>query len=375
VAIRTRAAILRESPGDFEVVDINLDEPRQGEIQVRMVATGLCHSDEHMRTGDVVVGHYPMITGHEGAGIVEAVGPRTPGWEVGDHVVFAFLPSCGKCRWCSTGLSNLCDLGAYLLVGSRFDDLSSFRYRLDDGTEVGQNCGLGTYAERTVVSVDSAIKIDKDLPLDKVCLLGCCVGTGWGSAVYSADVEPGETVIVMGVGGVGIHAVQGAAHAGAITVVAVDPVEMKRELALELGATHAFATIAEADAWVKTRTNGQGADKVIISVGVVRGEHIAEGVAAIRKGGTVVITGVAPMSEVGIPVSPFELTLMQKRIQGSLFGACNPHADIPRQIELYRAGKLKLDEVVTTTYRLDQISEAYEDMYAGRNIRGVILYP
>jgi NDMA-dependent alcohol dehydrogenase len=372
--MKTRAAIIRQSPGTFEVVDLDLDEPRQGELEVRMVATGLCHSDEHLQTGDMLAGHYPLIAGHEGAGVVEAVGPNTPGWEVGDHVVFAFIPSCGKCKWCAKGMTNLCDLGATLLQGSRFDDLTSYRYHLADGTDVGQSCGIGTFAERTVVSVDSAIKVAKDLPLDKVCLLGCCVGTGWGSAVNSAEVEPGDTVIIMGTGGVGIHAVQGAAHLGATNVVAVDPVAMKRDVALKLGATHAFASFEEADAFAKSVTNGQGADKTIITIGVVQGEHIAQGVSSIRKGGTVVLTGVAPVDAIGIPVSPFELTLMQKRIQGSLFGACNPRADIPRQIEMYRAGQLKLDEVVTTTYKLDQIVEAYEDMNAGRNMRGVIVY-
>jgi len=372
--MRTRAAIIRESPGKFEVVDIELDDPRQGEIQVKMVATGLCHSDDHLQTGDMPAGHYPIIAGHEGAGIVEAVGPNTPGWEVGDHVVFAFIPSCGRCRWCSEGMTNLCDLGAHLLLGSRFDDLSSYRYHLLDGTEVGQSCGIGTFSEHTVVSVDSAIKVAEDLPLDKMCLLGCCVGTGWGSAIYSAETRVGDVIIVMGVGGVGIHAVQGAAHAGATTVIAVDPVEMKRDFALQVGATHAFASVEPADEFAKSITNGQGADNVIITIGVVAGEHIAQGVAAIRKGGIVVLTGVTPVDHIGIPVSPFELTLMQKRIQGSLFGQCNPRADIPRQIEMYRTGQLNLNEMITTTYKLDEIVAGYEDMNAGRNMRGVILF-
>jgi Zn-dependent alcohol dehydrogenase len=181
-------------------------------------------------------------------------------------------------------------------------------------------------------------------------------------------------IIVAGIGGIGINAVQGAAHAGATTLIAVDPVEFKRETALRLGATHAFSLMGEADAYAKSVTIGQGADKAILTMGVVHGENIAEGFAAIRKGGTVVVTGVTPTGEIGIPVSPFELTLMQKRIQGSLFGACNPHADIPRQVQMYRAGQLKLDELVTRTYPLDEIVPAYEDMMAGRNIRGVVVF-
>jgi NDMA-dependent alcohol dehydrogenase len=370
----TRAAVLRESPGKFEVVDIELDAPRQGELQVRLVASGLCHSDEHFQTGDNIAAHYPIVMGHEGAGVVEAIGPNTAGWEVGDHVVFSFIPSCGKCRWCATGMTNLCDLGAHLTWGSRFDDLESFRFTLD-GTGVGQLCGLGTFAERTVVSTDSVIKVDKDLPLDRICLLACGVGTGWGSAVNAGSINPGDVVIVMGTGGVGVNAVQGAAHCGATTVIAADPVEFKRDVALTVGATHAFSSIAEADEYAKSITNGQGADTTIITVGVLTGTHIAEGLASIRKGGTLVVTSVGDMNaEAGVPINPWEITLMQKRIQGALFGQCNPRADIPRQIDMYRKGKLKLDELVTRTYTLDQVGQAYDDLMAGINIRGVITF-
>jgi NDMA-dependent alcohol dehydrogenase len=370
----TRAAIIRESPGKFEVVEVELDDPQQGEIRVKMVATGLCHSDEHLQTGDLLAGIYPFIAGHEGAGIVEAIGPNTPGWAVGDHVVLSFIPSCGHCRWCNEGMTNLCDLGAFMFRGCRLDGSDSFRNHLPDGTPLGQSCAVGTFSERTVVSVDSAIKLAKDLPLDKMCLLGCGVGTGWGSAVYSAETRVGDVTIIAGIGGVGINAVQGAAHAGASTVIAVDPVEFKRESALRIGATHAFASIAEADEHAKSITNGQGADAAILTMGVCHGQDIAEGFAAIRKGGTVVVTGVTPHDEIGIPISPMELTLIQKRIQGSLFGSCNPRADIPRQVQLYRAGQLKLDELITRTYTLDEVVAAYEDLNEGLNIRGVIRF-
>ncbi|MFF1553182.1 NDMA-dependent alcohol dehydrogenase [Rhodococcus erythropolis] len=372
--MQTRAAIIREAPGKFEVVDIELDEPRKNELLVRMVAAGMCHSDDHMRTADTVIDHYPMVMGHEGAGIVEAVGPDTEGWSVGDRVVFCYLPSCGKCRWCAEGMTNLCDLGATMLLGSRFSDPTSFRLRLPDGTEVGQNCGLGTLSERTVVSVDSAIKVPDDLELETICLLGCGVGTGWGSAVYLADVKPGDATIVMGTGGVGINAVQGAAHAGANYLVAVDPVELKRETALRLGATHAFADMNEAREFVNSVTNGQGADNTIVTVGVVHGDTIAEGFASVRKGGTVVVTGITPTNEVGIPISPFELTVMQKRIQGSMFGGCNPRADIPRQMQMYRTGLLELDSLVTAKYSLDDVNQGYDDMLAGKNIRGIVVF-
>ncbi|MEN2738379.1 NDMA-dependent alcohol dehydrogenase [Microbacterium sp. X-17] len=374
-AIATRAAVLTGSPGAFEIMDVLLDPPGPGELLVRMVAAGLCRSDDHFQTGDSIAGRYPFICGHEGAGVVEAVGPGTPGWEVGDHVVFSFIPSCGRCRWCSRGMTNLCDLGRYLMLGSRFADGGGYRVHLEDGTDVGQICGLGTFAERTVVSIDSAIKLDPDLPLEEMCLLGCAVGTGWGSAVNAAEVRPGDVTIVMGAGGIGSFAIQGAAHAGALTLIAVDPVEFKRETALSLGATHAFASIGEAADFARSRTNGQGADNAILCVDVLRGEHVAAALSAIRKAGTVVVTSVAPAhDDGGIPVNPREFSHMQKRLQGSMFGMCNPRADIPMQIEMYREGRLELDSLVTRTYPLDQIVEAYADTAAGKNMRAVIRF-
>jgi S-(hydroxymethyl)glutathione dehydrogenase/alcohol dehydrogenase len=369
--VTTRGAIMRQAPGEWEVVDIEFDEPRQGELQLKMVASGLCHSDDHVATGDIPLEHYPMIGGHEGSGIVEAVGPHTPGWEVGDHVVMSFLPSCGKCRWCSSGMQNLCDLGAVLLAGTRFD--GSYRARVD-GVGASQMCTISTFAERTVVSADSCVKVDPDIPLDKACLVGCGVGTGWGSAVNSAEVYPGHTVIVMGIGGIGINAVQGAAHAGAIHVIAVDPIAYKREVAESVGATHSFASMEEATDFALSVTNGQGADSAIVTVGVLETEHVAQAFAAIRKGGTVVVTGLGNAAETKVDVSAFELTLFQKRIQGSLFGASNPQRDIPWMLSLYRNGKLKLDELVTKTYTLDEINQGYKDLRDGKNIRGVIVY-
>ena len=189
--MKTRGAIIRQAPGTYEVVDLDLDDPRQGEVRVKMVASGMCHSDDHIATGDMPVGTYPFAGGHEGGGIVEAVGPNTPGFAPGDKVVFSFLPACGRCRWCATGHQNLCDLGATLLMGSRWDDPTSFRLHLDDGTPVGQMCGISTFCEYTTVSVDSAVKVPDDTPLDKACLLGCSVGTGWGSAVNTGERAPG----------------------------------------------------------------------------------------------------------------------------------------------------------------------------------------
>lgn len=373
--IASRAAVIVEQKGRFEILDVEVDDPRQGEIRVKLVAAGLCHSDHHLVTGDSALPHLPMIGGHEGTGIVEAVGPNTPEWSVGDKVVFSWIPSCGECRWCVTGQTNLCNLGRFLLVGTRFDDPEEgFRFTLADGSKAGQMCCLGTFSEYTLVNVESAIKLPKESDLDVLWLLGCGVGTGWGSAVYAAETKPGDVVIVMGIGGIGINAVQGAAHAGATTVIAVDPIEFKREMALKLGATHAFATMDEAAEFGRSVTDWQGADRAIVTVGVLHGSHVAEAVQAIRKGGVAVVTSIASDAEEGIPISPLELTRYQKRIQGTIYGHANPRADIPRQIRMYEAGQLKLDELITTTYTLDQINEGYDDLIAGKNIRGRISF-
>jgi NDMA-dependent alcohol dehydrogenase len=373
VPVNTRGAILRSAPGKWEVVDLQADDPRQGELQVKVAASGLCHSDDHIATGDMGVGHYPFLGGHEGAGVVTAVGPNTPGFEVGDHVVFSFLPACGKCEFCAQGMSNLCNLGASLLTGARAEDPTSFRMT-ENGRPVGQQCGISTFAGYTTASVDSVVKIDRDIPLRAAALLGCAVPTGFGSAVNSANIKPGATVIVMGIGGIGANALQGAVHAGATTVIAVDPVAAKGEWAEQFGATHFYTSIDEAADCARSITNGQGADAVIVTIGVVQGEHVGQALAAIRKAGTVVLTGLGDITAVGAPIALGDLTLMQKRLQGSLFGESNPRSDIPNLLRMYQAGQLKLDELVTKEYTLDQVAEAYEDMHAGRNIRGVIVF-
>ncbi len=373
--MQTRGAVIRQAPGKYEVVDLEVDDPRPDEIQVKMVGSGMCHSDDHIATGDIPVGTYPMAGGHEGAGIVTKVGgPNSKGIKEGDHVVFSFLPSCGHCRWCASGMQNLCDLGAGILAGPRWTDPSSYRLTLTDGTPVGQMCGISTFVETTTVSADSAVKVPEDIPLDVACLVGCGVGTGWGSAVNAAEAQPGQTVIVMGIGGIGINAVQGAAHVGASNIIAVDPVAFKREKAQELGATHAVETMEEATELAKQFTNGQGADSAIITVGVLKSEMVGQALGAIRKAGTVVLTALGNITDVGAPISLADITLSQKRLQGALFGMSNPNYDILRQLELYRSGVLKLDELITKTYTLDEIQQGYQDMHDGKNIRGVIKY-
>lgn len=373
--MKTKAAVLWGAKQDWQVEEVELGDPVAGEVQVRLAASGLCHSDEHNRVGDipmVLPGAFPFIGGHEGAGIVTKVGPGVSGVAEGDHIVLGFIPSCGRCPSCATGHQNLCDLGAGLLTGKAIADGTN---RIQVG---GQNatpmCLLGTFSPYVTVHESAAIKIPDDVPLDKAALVGCGVTTGWGSSVYAADVHAGETVAVIGVGGIGMNAVQGARMAGAKNVIAIDPVEWKREKAREFGATHAFASMAEAVQPLAELTWGRMAHKAIIAVGRIGGANIAEMMALVGKGGTGVVTAMGSMLDTEVNLSLFELTLLEKRLQGAIFGSGNPRFDIPNLLQLYMAGQLKLDELITTTYRLEDINEGYADMNAGKNIRGVIRY-
>jgi alcohol dehydrogenase (nicotinoprotein) len=368
--MKTRAAVLREVGKPFEVVELDLDEPRTGEVLVRFAASGLCHSDDHLRTGDIPV-RYPIVGGHEGAGVVEQVGEGVTRLAAGDHVVASFLPVCGKCRFCARGRTNLCDLGRFLVDNSLPD--GTFRYH-EGATDFGQMCLVGTFSQYSVLSEASVVKIDDDIPLELAALTGCGVPTGFGSAVRAGEVQPGDTTIVYGVGGVGANALQGAALAGARYVIAVDPVEFKRASAPTFGATHAVATAEEALALAHELSWGVGADQAIVTMGVVTEDVVSSAFSAIRKGGTVVLTGLAGLDKKTVNISGFELTLFEKRLQGSLFGTSNPFDEIPRILDLYRAGKIKLSELITTRYTLDQVNQGYEDMLAGRNIRGVIIH-
>ncbi len=369
--MKTQAAILWETNTPWSVEEIELDAPKTGEVLVEMVASGMCHSDEHLTTGDLPFA-LPIIGGHEGAGIVKEVGPGVSWLSPGDHVVFGFIPSCGRCPSCSGGRQNLCDLGALMGLGMQVTDGTSRHHA--KGQDLGLMCLLGTFAKHTVVNEASCIKIDNDVPLDRACLLGCGVVTGWGSSVYAAEVRPGDTVAVVGVGGIGANAIQGARLAGAKHIIAIDPVEFKREKAMEFGATHTFASMAEAMPGIQELSWGTMANKVIMTMGVGSGEVLIEALALTAKRGRVVVTNIHPAMEMTANVSLLDLTLMEKQVVGSLFGSGNPRADIPKLIGLYREGQLDLDGLVTKTYTLEQINDGYDDMRNGKNIRGVLSY-
>jgi len=380
---KARAAVLWGTDEPWKVQEIDVDDPKEGEVLVRWKAAGLCHSDEHLVTGDMVPNaetltamgldsFFPIIGGHEGAGVIEAVGPGVRSVAVGDHVSASFVPSCGHCRYCTTGRGNLCDAGAGTLGGGMITD-GTHRHHID-GKPVTLLAKLGTFAELTCVSEMSVIKVDDDLPMDAVSLVSCGVATGWGSATRRADVQVGDTVVVVGIGGIGMNAVQGAKMAGASRVIAVDPLEFKREKAMEFGATHTFASMEEALPEVTEMTRGQMADKVIMTPGVMYGELMEMAQTLTGKGGTMVVTAVAPIEQKDSSINLFNLAMYNKEVKGTIFGSLTPRNDIPRLLEMYRGGSLKLDELITERYPLDGINEGYQAMRDGTNIRGVIVY-
>jgi S-(hydroxymethyl)glutathione dehydrogenase/alcohol dehydrogenase len=382
--MRSRAAVIHGIGQDWTIEEVDVGDPKAGEVVVGWRFAGMCHSDEHLVTGDMVPpeemwplmgieSFFPVIGGHEGSGVIEAVGPGVTSVAVGDHVSASFIPGCGRCRYCSTGRQNLCDLGAGAFLPGMVTD-GTHRHHLADGSSVNLFAKLGTFSEYSCVAESQVIKVEPDLPLDAVALVSCGVATGWGSATKRADVSAGDTVVVVGIGGIGINAVQGAAMAGARHVVAVDPVEFKREKAMELGATHTFASMEEALPAVMELTWGQMADKVIMTPGVMHGEMMALGTQLAGKGGTIVVTAVAPITQTESSVNLFELAMYNKEIKGTIFGSLNPRADIPKLLGLYRDGQLKLDELITNRYTLDDVNVGYQAMRDGENIRGVIAH-
>jgi NDMA-dependent alcohol dehydrogenase len=286
-----------------------------------------------------------------------------------DHVVFSFIPACGQCPSCATGHSNLCDLGAVLMQGRQLD--GTYRHHAR-GRDISALCCLGTFARHTVVNQASCVKVPDQFPLDRICLLGCGVTTGWGSAVHAAGVGPGHDVAVIGIGGIGTGALQGARLAGAERIFAIDPLESKRCRAAHFGATHGFASVEEAFEPIREITRGRMCDRVICAAAVGRGDQMAAIMSLAAKRGRVVVTNLHLYREESIRISMIDLTLMEKQVVGSLYGSSNPRADIPKLLDLYAEGQLNLDDMVTTTYELTDINRCTQDMLEGRNIRGVI---
>ncbi len=380
--MRSRAAILHDVGDPWSVEEFDLDPPRAGEVLVEMAAAGLCHSDDHIRKGDMSAPNevlrslglptmFPTIGGHEGSGVVREIGEGVTDFAVGDHVVMSFVAVCGQCRWCATGMEYLCDVGIGTMVPGMPTD-GTFRHHTADGRPLGHLSKIGAFAEHTVVSTNSLVKIDPHLPLAPSALLSCAIPTGYGSAAHRAGVRGGDTVVVVGAGGIGTGAIQGARINGAAQIVAVDPVEFKRKSALGFGATHGASTVAEAHDLVRELTHGVMADAVVVSPSLIAADDVRDALRLTRKGGTCVLTGMTSQLTHAVKIDLQDFILMNKTLAGTIFGSCNPKADITRLAGLYRTGQLQLDEMITKRYRLDAINEAYTDLLDGKIVRGII---
>ncbi len=371
--MKTTAAVARELGGKYELMDCELDGPNYGEVLVKWKVAGLCHSDLHITSGDLP-GRLPIVGGHEGAGVVEAVGDGVTHVAPGDHVVGSFIPACGKCSSCARGMSNLCDGGLNGTIGEMAD--GRYPFTMPSGETAGAMCTLGTFSQYTVANMNSVVKIQDWIPFEVAALVGCGVTTGWGSSVYSAEVEAGDTVVVFGIGGIGINAIQGAKHAGARFILAIDTDESKKEKALEFGATHFYSDVEEAKAELPGMTWGGMAEKAIITIGVADAKVTADAVDMVGKRGVVVLTSMAGLENQSIQLTGLFVSQYEKVVKGSLFGSANAFHDIPNILRLWDEKQLKLDELITHRFTLDQVNEAYELMARGGDgmVRGIVVH-
>src|SRR2546427_3447116 len=310
----------------------------------------------------------PMVLGHEAAGVVEEVGPGVSNVRRGDHIIFSFRPHCGRCFYCSSGRSILCDGYA----SARFVMLDGTHRLRRNGQDINQMARLGTFAESVVCPAEMLVPISRDMPWPQAALIGCAVPTGVGAVTRCAQVEAGASVLVIGCGGVGLNVVQGAKLAGAATIVAADLLDGKLAYAKEFGATHTVnASSANVVEFARSLTGGRGVDYAFDAIG---GEQTTLQILdAIRPGGTAVIVGMAAMA-VRAPVTPYMMALQEKCLRGTMYGSVRPNLDFPALVELYLQGRLKIDELVSRTYRLEQINEGFQALRSGQVARGVVVF-
>ncbi len=371
--MKTKGAILWGTDQEWSVEEIEVGDPVAGEVQIRMETAGMCHSDHHIVTGATPMPSYPVMGGHEGAGVITKLGPNCPAdLAVGDHVILSFIPACGRCPSCVAGNMALCDLGAGLLMGQAISDGT---YRIQArGENVIPMCLLGTFSPYMTVHHTSVVKIDPTIPFEVACLVGCGVPTGFGSSTHVAQVQPGETAVIVGIGGVGMSALQGAVLSGASKVVAIDPNPWKLEQAQKFGATHTYESMAAAIVPLMEATEGRMAEKVILTMGEMHGEYIEEGLILTAKAGTLVVTSMGRLEDSDVKMNSFLLSMLQKTVKGCIFGGGNARQDAPRLLQLYKSGQLNLDDMVTRSYSLEEINQGYQDMLDGKNIRGIIRF-
>jgi S-(hydroxymethyl)glutathione dehydrogenase/alcohol dehydrogenase len=366
-----KAAILTALDQPLEIAEVELESPRAGEVKVRMAASGVCHSDLSMQNG-TIMGATPVVLGHEGAGIITEVGEGVTNVKVGDHVVVSWVPQCGECFFCKRNQGHLCELGGVAMAtGGLLDGTTRFSR---DGAPVMQMAASGTFSEESVIPAIGAVKIPDDMPLAQAALIGCGVLTGAGAAMNTADIKPGDTVAVVGCGGVGLNVIQGARIKGATRIIAIDMVESKLELAKEFGATDVInASEKDAVSAVMDMTEQRGADVAFEVIGLQ--PTIDQVITMTRRGGQAILVGVPKMDAVVNVPAFFGVVLMEKTIKGCWYGSSNVHTDVPKLVELYKKGELKLDELISRRIGLEDVNAAFDAMKAGEVARSVIEYP
>lgn len=361
-----RAAVLTEQPGDLVIEDLTIDKPGPGEVLLQTVGAGLCHSDLHFMEG-LFRTKLPIVMGHESAGIVQAVGDGVDYVKPGDHVVACLSIFCGQCKQCLGGHPNRC---VNPKATSRTSDAPA-RLLRQDGTPVEQMARLGGFAEEMLVHQNGLVKVAEDMPLDKACLIGCGITTGFGAVTRTAKIEVGSSVCVIGAGGIGLAAIQGARIAGASKVIVVDLSTAKLETAGQLGGTH-FVNASETDDVVDAvrELSGGGVDYSFEAIG--RSQTVRQAFDMLTVGGTATVIGMVPSrEEVALRGIDF---LQEKKLQGSNMGSNQFRTDIPNMIDMYLDGRLLLDEMVSTTIELDQVNEGYQMMRDGEVARTVITF-
>ena len=361
-----KAAILNDYQQPLSVEQVRIDPPGPGEVKVRVGATGVCHSDYHIIKGEWRYG-VPMLLGHEAAGVVEELGRDVEGLEVGDHAVLSFRPNCGRCRLCALGRSVMCE------------GYSGNRFLMHDGTARVHRDGqdllvlgrMGSFAEYVVIPAEQVVAVRKDVPMDVLALIGCAVTTGVSAVINAAKVEPGSTVAVIGCGGVGLNVIQGAALVNAGKIVAVDLLDNKLEFARQFGATHTVnATQGDAVQQVRELTGG-GVDYAFEVIG--NGKTVEQAVQMTRAAGTACIVGMAPQNSQST-IDPLVFVMKETKLIGTWYGSARPRIDFPRLIELMLDGKLKVNELISRRYTLEQINEGFERLGRGEVARGVITF-
>ncbi len=358
-----KGAVLYEPKQTLVIEELELEEPGPGEVLVEMRSSGVCHSDWHVVKGEWPHIPLPSVLGHEGAGVVEAVGPNVTNVKPGDHVILSWMPSCGYCEMCQKGHPNVC---------YNRGEAGAATHVTGSGARINRMGGIGTFGSQTIVPEIAAVPIDKDIPFPQASLIGCGVTTGVGAAINTARVQPGTTVAVFGCGGVGLNCIQGAAIAGATTIIAVDLMDNKLDLGREFGATHTVNSSKEEPVErIKELTGGRGAHYAFEAIGLVA-EPFVQSVHCTRNRGVTVWVGHAP-AETPVTLDARDI-MMEKTIIASMYGSARPQIDFPRLIALYKAGKLKLDELVTRTYPLEQVNDAFDALSKGEVARSTLSF-